>query len=88
MSWSAQEENMEVRLDARTTNADETRALGIEVGDFCYLDPRAEMTDTGFVRSRHLDDKASVACLYGAVKAMYDAGTDSHSAHDGAHQQL
>jgi putative aminopeptidase FrvX len=68
------EENIEVRLDARTTNAAETRALGVEVGDFVYLDPRAEATDTGFVRSRHLDDKASVACIYGAVKAMVDAG--------------
>jgi putative aminopeptidase FrvX len=67
------EENMEVRLDARTRNADETRALGIEVGDFVYFDPRAELTNTGFVRSRHLDNKASVACIYGAVKAMADA---------------
>jgi len=67
------DENMEVRLDARTKSIDETRALGLEVGDFIYLDPRAELTDTGFVRSRHLDDKASVACIYGAVKAMCDA---------------
>ena len=67
-------ENMQVRLDARTTKPEETRALGIEVGDFVYLDPRAELTDTGFVRSRHLDDKASVACIYGALRAMHDAG--------------
>lgn len=68
------EENLEVRLDARTTKPEETRALGIEVGDFVYLDARAQLTPTGFVRSRHLDDKASVACLYAAVKAMKDAG--------------
>jgi putative aminopeptidase FrvX len=68
------EENMQVRLDARTTKAEETRALGIEVGDFVYLDPRAELTETGFIRSRHLDDKASVACIYGALKAMVEAG--------------
>ncbi len=68
------EANMEVRLDARTTKAEETRALGVEVGDFCYLDARAQLTDTGFIRSRHLDDKASVACIYGAFKAMADAG--------------
>jgi putative aminopeptidase FrvX len=68
------EANMEVRLDARTTKAEETRALGIEVGDFCYLDARAQLTEAGFVRSRHLDDKASVACIYGAFKAMADAG--------------
>ena len=65
-------ENMEVRLDARTKSADETRALGIEVGDFVYLDPRAELIATGFIRSRHLDDKASVACIYGAIKALTD----------------
>jgi putative aminopeptidase FrvX len=72
------EQNIEVRLDARTRNVDETRALGIEVGDFCYLDPRAELTETGFVRSRHLDDKASVACIYGALRAMCLAGQVPH----------
>ena len=67
------EDTLEVRLDARTTNADETRALGIEVGDFVALDPRVEVTN-GFVRSRHLDDKACVACIVAAVKALHDAG--------------
>lgn len=67
------EDSMEVRLDARTTSADETRQLGIEVGDFVALDPRVEITN-GFVRSRHLDDKACVACIIAAVKAMQDAG--------------
>ena len=64
---------MEVRLDARTTSAEETRALGIEVGDFVALDPRVEVTND-FVRSRHLDDKACVATILGAVKALADAG--------------
>jgi len=67
------DEIMEVRLDARTCSAAETRALGIEVGDFVAFDPRVEMTE-GFVRSRHLDDKACVANLVTAVKALYDAG--------------
>ncbi|NJD59201.1 MAG: peptidase M42 [Anaerolineales bacterium] len=67
------DENMEVRLDARTNNKDETGALGIRVGDFIAFDPRVEITN-GFVRSRHLDDKASVACLITAVKALHDAG--------------
>ena len=66
------DETMEVRLDARTASADETRALGVEVGDFVAFDPRMEVTD-GFVRSRHLDDKACVACLLAAVKALNDA---------------
>ena len=65
--------NMEVRLDARTTNAEETRALGIQVGDFVAFDPRVEVVN-GFVRSRHLDDKACVACVVAAVQALADAG--------------
>ncbi|GAB4451669.1 MAG: M42 family metallopeptidase [Anaerolineae bacterium] len=68
------EDTMEIRLDARTTSAEETRALGIEVGDFVFLDPRVEVTDTGFIRSRHLDDKAGVAVIYGAVMALKGAG--------------
>ncbi|MBN1564746.1 MAG: M42 family metallopeptidase [Anaerolineae bacterium] len=67
-------DTMEIRLDARTTSAEETRALGIEVGDFVFLDPRVEVTDTGFIRSRHLDDKAAVAAIYGALLALKEAG--------------
>ena len=66
--------NMWVRVDARSASADETRALGIEVGDFVAFDPRLEVTETGFIRARHLDDKAGVACIVGAVKALLDAG--------------
>jgi putative aminopeptidase FrvX len=68
------EDTMEVRLDARTSSADETRALGIDVGDFVFIDPRVEVTDAGFIRSRHLDDKASVAAIYGAFQALKTAG--------------
>ena len=68
-----EDENMEVRLDARTASAEETRDLSVEVGDFVAFDPRVEVT-SGFVRSRHLDDKACVACLVAALKAMQGAG--------------
>lgn len=65
--------NMEVRLDAHTRSAAETRSLGIEVGDFVAFDPRVEFTDD-FIRSRFLDDKACAACLMTAVKGLADAG--------------
>lgn len=55
--------NMEIRLDEKVATADETRALGIQVGDFISFDPRTTITDTGFIKSRHLDDKVSVAIL-------------------------
>lgn len=67
------DDSMEVRLDARTVSADETTQLGIGVGDFVVFDPRVEITN-GFIRSRHLDDKACVACMIYALKALIDAG--------------
>ena len=68
------DDSMWVRLDALTESTDETRDLGIEVGDFVAFDPRVEVTDTGFIRSRHLDDKAGVVTIAGALKALLDAG--------------
>lgn len=68
------EQLMEVRLDAVTTSAAETQALGIDVGDFVFLDPRVEVSESGFIRSRHLDNKAGVACIYGALAALHAAG--------------
>ena len=67
------DDNMEVRLDARTIDDDQTRELGIQVGDFIAFDPRVEVVD-GFIRSRHLDDKACVACVCAAIKSISDAG--------------
>lgn len=67
------DETMEVRLDEKVSSIEQVRALGIEVGDFIAFDPRVELTN-GFVRSRHLDDKAAVACLVEAARALRAAG--------------
>jgi putative aminopeptidase FrvX len=64
---------MEVRLDAVVSSVEETRKLGIGVGDFIAFDPRVEVVN-GFVRSRHLDDKAGVACILASLKAISAAG--------------
>jgi putative aminopeptidase FrvX len=66
-------DSLEVRLDERTSSSEETRLLGIEVGDFVYFDPRVETSDSGFIRSRFIDDKACVACILAAIKAMKDS---------------
>ena len=57
------EDNMEVRLDEKVRNAQQTRDLGIDVGDYISFDPRTVITDTGFIKSRFLDDKVSAAIL-------------------------
>ena len=55
--------NIEVRLDVESKSAEDTQKLGIDVGDFISFDPRTIVTDTGFIKSRHLDDKVSAAIL-------------------------
>jgi putative aminopeptidase FrvX len=67
-------DSLEVRLDERTSSAEETRLLGIEVGDFVSFDPRTEHGSAGYIRSRFLDDKACVAGILAALKAMHDSG--------------
>ncbi|WP_394184499.1 M42 family metallopeptidase [Metabacillus halosaccharovorans] len=64
------QKNMEVRIDERVHNAQDVRELGIEVGDFISFDPRVEITTSGFIKSRHLDDKASVALLLDLIKKI------------------
>src|SRR5699024_8956924 len=64
------QENMEVRIDAKVENAEDIRSLGIEVGDFVSFDSRVEETENGFIKSRHLDDKASVAMLLKLIKRI------------------
>lgn len=71
---SRNEDNLEVRLDERTSSAEETKVLGIQVGDFVSFDPRVEVSESGFVRSRFLDDKAGVACMIAALKVLRDNG--------------
>jgi putative aminopeptidase FrvX len=55
--------NYEVVIDEEVFTKEDTQNLGIEVGDFISFDPRVKITDSGFVKSRHLDDKASVAAV-------------------------
>jgi putative aminopeptidase FrvX len=72
---TAETDNIEVVLDAKVTTADETRALGVAVGDFVHWDPRVQWTDTGFIKSRHLDDKASVAIIVGLLREFSQTQT-------------
>lgn len=64
---------VEVRIDEPVSSADDVRALGIEVGDFVALDAAPQLTRRGYVKSRHLDDKAGLAACLAALKALKDA---------------
>jgi aminopeptidase len=70
------EDNIEVRIDEKVTNAEEVRALGIEEGDFVSFNPRVEITESGYIKSRHLDDKASTAILLRLIKYVQDSNVE------------
>ncbi|AGK53355.1 M42 family metallopeptidase [Bacillus sp. 1NLA3E] len=64
------QDNMEIRIDEVVKNSEDVTKLGIEVGDFISFEPRVEITPSGFIKSRHLDDKASVAILLQLIKQI------------------
>ncbi|MGL4740951.1 MAG: M42 family metallopeptidase [Sarcina sp.] len=63
-------ENMEVRIDEVVKTKEDVENLGIAVGDFICIDPKTTITESGFVKSRFIDDKASVAILIGLLEVM------------------
>jgi peptidase M42 family hydrolase len=72
VSW----DHVELRLDAYTYSRNETCALGVNVGDFVAFDPMPEFTESGYISARHLDDKAGVAALLAALKAIVESGRE------------
>lgn len=65
-------EHVEVRVDAPVRNAAELEAAGVHVGDWIAFDPQTEIDANGYINSRYLDDKAAVAALLAACKAVRD----------------
>ncbi len=56
-------EEMYIRLDSEASSKKEILELGLSVGNYIHFDPRPVRTKSGFIKSRHLDDKAGVAIL-------------------------
>jgi len=76
------EEAIEVRIDEVVKSQAETEALGISVGDFVSFEPRVEVTESGFIKSRHLDDKASVGILLHIIERIQTGAISlSHTTH-------
>lgn len=63
---------MEVVLDEFVSSKEDAEKLGISVGDIVCFDPRTRITKQGFIKSRFLDDKLSVAILLGYAKYLKD----------------
>lgn len=61
-------ENMYVRLDEVIKTKEDVQKLGIEVGNYIFIDPKTTITSSGFVKSRFLDDKINVASIFGLIR--------------------
>lgn len=62
------EKNMEIRIDEVVKSRKDAEELGISVGDFIFIDPKTTITESGFIKSRFIDDKGSVAALIGLLE--------------------
>lgn len=64
------QDTTEFILDLEVNSKEDVEKYGINVGDFIFVDPRFTYTETGFIKSRYLDDKASVAILLTAIEEL------------------
>ena len=69
-------DTVEVVLDEDVRSAEDVRKLGIDVGDFVCFDPRSRITESGYIKSRFLDDKLSVGILLGICKYIRESGRE------------
>ena len=64
------EKNMVVRIDELVYSKEDTEKLGVCPGDFIFIDTKTTITESGFIKSRFIDDKGSVSALMGLLEAM------------------
>lgn len=66
-------DNLEIRIDEPSVGVDQLWEAGVRVGDFVSVDSQPDFNENGFINGRHLDDKAGVASILAAAKAILDA---------------
>ena len=60
----------EIVLDEKVHSREDVEALGIMTGDIVCFDPRTTVTESGYIKSRFLDDKLSVGILLGYARYL------------------
>ncbi len=71
-------EKMEIRIDEVVRTKEDVLALGIESGDFVFIEPKTVITESGFIKSRFIDDKGSVAALMGLLELLHRENVQPH----------
>ncbi len=67
-------DTIRVLLDEEVKTPSDVKKLGIQNGDFISVDPHIEVTANGYLKSRHIDDKGAIACVFAALKEIVTKG--------------
>ena len=65
-------DNMYIRLDELVSSSSDTKKLGIQNGDIVSIDPKFQISSSGYVKTRFLDDKASAFILLELLKELHE----------------
>lgn len=63
-------DSMLVRIDEKVNSKEDVIKLGIDNGDYIFIDPKTTLTPSGFLKSRFIDDKGSVCAIIGVLKEL------------------
>lgn len=69
------EENMMVRLDEVVSSKEDVLKLNIMTGDFISIEPKFQITESGYIKSRYMDNKAGTACALSVMEMFKRLGT-------------
>ena len=64
------EDTIQILLDEDVKTKSDVQALGIQNGDVISIEPRVQLTENGYLKSRFIDDKGAVACSFAALKYL------------------
>ena len=67
-------DTVELVIDEYVKSKADVEALGIMAGDYVSFEPRTRITESGFIKSRFLDDKLCAAVLLGYAKYLKEEG--------------
>jgi putative aminopeptidase FrvX len=70
-------QNMHIRVDEEVYNKADIKALGIEVGDIICVDVKYQELESGYIKSRFLDNKAGCFVLFEIAKRLKEIGKEA-----------
>lgn len=66
-------DSMMIRIDEKVKSRADVEKLGIQNGDYVFIDTKTVITESGFLKSRFIDDKGSVCAILGVLKELKDS---------------